>query len=130
MIMLFMEGLAEPLRGWVRAYKPISLTDVISRTRDMIEAVPKTRAFAPTRPTAPQGNRDTRPPQRDGGCGQMDEETWRDLKRRRLCFMWQEPWELEHKCTKGKAHFIEVYSYSEPDEESKMGEDKGDEGEQ
>lgn len=52
--MLFVEGLVEPLRGWVRAYKPISLTDVISKTHDMIDAVPKSQDFAPTRASAPR----------------------------------------------------------------------------
>ena len=42
LIMLFMEGLAEPLGGWVRVYKPTDLTNSISRTRDMIDLVPKT----------------------------------------------------------------------------------------
>lgn len=37
--------------------------------------------------------------------------------RRRLCFMCQEPWAPGHKCTKGKAHFIKVFSDSEPKEE-------------
>lgn len=31
LIMLFVEGIVEPLRGWVRAYKPTSLMDAISR---------------------------------------------------------------------------------------------------
>jgi hypothetical protein len=30
LIMLFTEGLAEPLRGWVKAYKPATLQDAIS----------------------------------------------------------------------------------------------------
>jgi len=55
-IMLFVEGLVEPLRGWVRAYKPTSLLNDISRTWYMIDAVPKTWAFTPIRPMAPQGN--------------------------------------------------------------------------
>lgn len=91
LIMLFMEGLFETLHGWVRAYKPTSLQDAIFKTWDMIDAVPKNWAFVPTRPTAPQGNRDARPPQRDGGLGQLDDDTQRDLVRRRLCFTCQEP---------------------------------------
>lgn len=55
LIMLFVEGLTEPLYGWVRAYKCTSLHDAISRTRDMIDAVPKNQAFVPARPTAHQG---------------------------------------------------------------------------
>ena len=35
LIMLFTEALAEPLHGWVKAYKPITLQYAISRTRDL-----------------------------------------------------------------------------------------------
>ena len=35
LVMLFTKGLVEPLQGWVKAYKPTTLHDVISRTRDM-----------------------------------------------------------------------------------------------
>lgn len=47
----------------------------------------------------------------------MDNETRRDLWRRKLCFTWQKPWALEHRCTKGKDHYIEVLSNSETEEE-------------
>ena len=47
----------------------------------------------------------------------MDEENLRDLRRMNLCFMCQEPWAPRHKCTKGKAHYIEVYSDGESVEE-------------
>lgn len=40
LVMLFVEGLIDPLRGWVRAYKPVTLHDVITRTRDMLDVVP------------------------------------------------------------------------------------------
>ena len=33
--MLFIEGLLEPLRGWVKAFKTETLQDVIVKTRDM-----------------------------------------------------------------------------------------------
>jgi len=35
LIMLFVEALAEPLRGWVKDYKPTTLQDAIGRTRDL-----------------------------------------------------------------------------------------------
>jgi hypothetical protein len=41
--MLFVEGLSEPLWGWVKAYKPTYLQDVVSRARDMHNAVPRSR---------------------------------------------------------------------------------------
>ena len=48
----------------------------------------------------------------------MDDETRKYLRRRRLCFSCQEPWALGHQCTKGKAHYIEVFSKSEDEEEN------------
>ena len=41
--MLFSETLTEPLRGWVKAYKPSTLQDAISRARDLQDSVPKNR---------------------------------------------------------------------------------------
>ena len=61
LIMLFIEGLAEPLRGWVKAYKPATLQDAIGRARDLQDAVPKNRF--PPKPTFPSKGKDTRPPQ-------------------------------------------------------------------
>ena len=46
LVMMFTEGLAEPLRGWVKAYKPTSLQDAVSRARDLQESVPKPK-FTP-----------------------------------------------------------------------------------
>jgi hypothetical protein len=43
LIMLFIEGLSEPLQGWVKAFKPGSLQDSITRTRDMEHTVPKNK---------------------------------------------------------------------------------------
>jgi hypothetical protein len=47
LVMLFIEGLLEPLRGWVKAFKPETLQDAIVRTRDMEGAVPKTKKNFP-----------------------------------------------------------------------------------
>lgn len=41
LVMLFMEGLSKPLCGWVKDLKPTTLHDVIIRTKDMEDAVPK-----------------------------------------------------------------------------------------
>jgi hypothetical protein len=46
LIMLFTEGLIEPLRGWVKAYRPPTLQDSILRTRDLADSVPKTKNFS------------------------------------------------------------------------------------
>jgi len=36
LIMLFIEGLMEPLRGWVKDFKPSNLQEAIWRTRDLM----------------------------------------------------------------------------------------------
>jgi hypothetical protein len=55
LIMLFTEGLTEPLRGWVKAYKPHTLQDAILRTRDLVDSVSKTKTFS--KPFVPQKDR-------------------------------------------------------------------------
>ena len=43
LIMLFTEALTEPLRGWVKSYRPTTLADAIRQTRDLQDTVPKVR---------------------------------------------------------------------------------------
>jgi hypothetical protein len=48
----------------------------------------------------------------------MDDATRQDLRRKKLCFSFQEPWVPGHRCAgKAKAHYIEVFSDSGDDEE-------------
>jgi len=49
--MLFTEGLFEPLRVWVKAFKPETLYDAIIKTRDMEDVVMKSKSF--TKPFIP-----------------------------------------------------------------------------
>ena len=43
LVLLFTEGLAEPLRGLVKAHKPTTLKDAMSLTRDLQNVLPRTR---------------------------------------------------------------------------------------
>ena len=43
MTMLFTQALTEPLGGWVKAYKPPTLQDAISRARDLQDSILKNR---------------------------------------------------------------------------------------
>jgi hypothetical protein len=82
LVMLFTEGLIEPLRGWVKAYKPTTLQDAVSRARDLQESVPKPKFTS--RPNFPTKFNDRGPPQRDStgqpqrdwtGRNRMDDAT-------------------------------------------------------
>jgi hypothetical protein len=87
LMMLFTEGLVEPLRVWVKDFKPTNFHDAIWNTMDLGSAT-KTR-FTPRPPN--QGGRDQRPPMNqrgrdprgfDRGRGRMDEPTRRELRRK------------------------------------------------
>jgi hypothetical protein len=49
LIMLFTEGLMEPLRGWFKDFKPSNLQEAIWRTRDLMGFAAKTK-FSPRPP--------------------------------------------------------------------------------
>jgi hypothetical protein len=124
LMMLFIEGLMEPLKGWVKAFKPTNLQDTIWRTRDLGPAAkPK---FVPS-PPLNAGGRDQRPPMNQGGRdprgfdrgrGKVDENTRRELRRKQLCFTCKEPRNPSHKCMgRGQVHYIEVTSENEEEED-------------
>jgi hypothetical protein len=48
LIMLFTEVLTDPLRGWVKAYRPHTFQDAILRTRYLANSMPNTKPFFQT----------------------------------------------------------------------------------
>jgi hypothetical protein len=117
LVILFTEGLTEPLRGWVKAYQPHSLQDAIRRTRDLADSVPKNKPF--TKPFVPQRDKDPKNlPREWKGKPKLDDDTRRELMRKKLCFSCRDPWVPKHRCMgKGQIHYIEVESGSEEEQE-------------
>jgi hypothetical protein len=58
LIVIFIEGLSKPLRGWVKAFKPFSLQDSIISTCNMEDAIPKN--FFSSKTFLPQKNKDNK----------------------------------------------------------------------
>jgi hypothetical protein len=124
LMMLFIEGLMEPLKGWVKAFNPTNLQDAIWRMRDLGPAA--RMKFIPRPPLNTEG-RDQIPPMNQGGRdrrgfdrghGRMDDNTRRELRRKKLCFTCKEPWNPSHKCMgRGQVHYIEVTSDNEEEED-------------
>jgi hypothetical protein len=124
LMMLFTEGLMEPLKGWVKAFKPTSLQESIWKTRDLGPvAKPK---FIP-RPPLNNNGIDQRPPINqvghdpkgyDRGPGRIDDNTRRELRRKQLYFTCKEQWTPSHKCMgQGQIHYIEVTLDDEEEDE-------------
>jgi hypothetical protein len=119
LIMLF-TGLSEPLRGWVKAYKPPTLQDAILRTRDLADSVPKTKTFS--KPFLPQRDRDRKPFQIEWkGKEKLDDQTRGELMRKKLFFSCRDPWVSGHRCMgKGEIHYIQVVADNVDSEEEEQ----------
>ena len=73
LVMLFMKGLVEPLRGWVKEFRPTTLQKAIMRSQDMKDAFNKK---VPIKFFIHQGGKETRPPHKSWkGKEKMNEET-------------------------------------------------------
>ena len=125
LIIQITEALSEALRGWVKAYRPITLQDAISRTLDLQDSVPKNKQPQKTtsllenkeKPTHLPENRERIIPQREW----LNEDTRRDLRRKNLCFACKEHWVPGHRCMgKGKVHLIEVLPNSSEEDKSEQ----------
>jgi hypothetical protein len=103
----------------VKAYKPHTLQDAILRTRVLADSVAKTKPFS--KPFVPQRDRNRKPFQREWkGKEKLNDETRRELMRKKLCFTCKDPWVPCHKCMgKGEIHYIEVVEDSVDSEEEK-----------
>jgi hypothetical protein len=70
--------------------------------------VPKAKPF--TKPFVPQRDKDQKNPLREWkGKLKLDDDTRRELMRKKLCFSCRDPWVPGHRCMgKGQIYYIEV----------------------
>jgi hypothetical protein len=81
---------------------------------------PKNKPFS--KPFVPKKDRDRKPFQRDWkGKEKLDDETRRELMRKKLCFNCRDPWVPGHRCMdKGEIHYIEVATDNVDSEEEEQ----------
>lgn len=111
-IVLFMDGLTEPLKGWVKGFNLVALLEAIKKTRSVApSSASSSRSYSHPKPPAfPRDKVNKLPPRKSS----LDETTIQELRRKKLCFNYKGPWELGHRCLeKGKRHYIEVVSNDE-----------------
>jgi hypothetical protein len=102
---------------------PPTLQDAILRTRDLADSMSKTKTFS--KPFVPQIDQDRKPFQREWKVKEkLDNETRREIMRKKLCFSCREPWVPGHRCMdKGEIHYITVATDNVDSEEEE--EDSG-----
>eukprot|EP00253_Pinus_taeda_P027462 PITA_27462 len=100
----------------------------LSTTRRVYMYVEGTRTPYPQRQTFQSKGKDVRipPPKGNQGRVQLDDGAKRELKKKGLCFTYQEPWAPGHRCVAGKAHLIEVFSESGGEEDDEEDVEAGD----
>ncbi|XP_059067585.1 uncharacterized protein LOC131858373 [Cryptomeria japonica] len=111
-VMLFIEGLHERLRGLAKALRPGTLQEAIQLTLDL-DTTPPPSTFQKNK----NFTRNSKPFQKTSQFQQgntfapkFDPEFRNELRRKKLCFTCKEPWEPGHQCSgKGKVHLIEVH---------------------
>ncbi|XP_057846650.2 uncharacterized protein LOC131056314 [Cryptomeria japonica] len=125
LVILFSEGLTEPLKGWIKAFDPPTLQEAMKKARNMEWAAPKAK-FQSNSPfqkrdkgKRPQHRPPLRPQHKEfkhhnPHVTRLDPETLNELRRKGLCFRCREKWSQDHVCPKGvKFNQIEYYSASE-----------------
>jgi hypothetical protein len=86
----------------------------------LADSVPKTKTFS--KPFVPKIDRDRKPFQREWkGKEKLDDETRRELMRKKLSFNCRDPWVPDHRCMgKGEIYYIEVAADSVDSEEEEQ----------
>ena len=132
---MFIDGLKEPLHGLVKSTKPITLHDAIERARDLQDALPKAKETfqikAPHFSKRKEGN--VAPYKEISLKKPLDIDIKRELRKKKLCFTFQDSWAPGHICAVGKAHYIEVFSdimEEDEDDEPRRGHSANDDDEE
>ena len=104
-----MEGLMEPLKGWLKAFDAPSLQEAVKKARSMEFAAPTSKFTS----NGTFSNRDNKkfPKKEDKAKDKytfpLDHETLNDLRKRKLCFYCKGPYVINHDCPikpKGKSN--------------------------
>lgn len=75
----------------------------------MEDAVPRKKI--PSKPIIPQKNKDKKPFERE--CTRkekLNNATHNDLRMKKHCFIYKDPWELEHRCM-GKVKMMKAQAF-------------------
>ena len=100
LVVLFMEGLMEPLKGWLKAFDPPTLQEAMRKARSMELTAPSNR-YTPRSTSSFRDNK--RFDKNKGKKGDIkgkstapfDAETLNDL-RKKLCFYCKGPYDRDH----------------------------------
>jgi hypothetical protein len=117
LVILFTEGLSEPLKGWIKAFDPPSLQEAMKKARGMEFAAPKSKSLHKEIPSTSNETLQ-QSDKKEKSAPMMDEETQEELKKKKLCYWCKEPYNRDHDCPlrpKGKANRFMWAYYEDSD---------------
>lgn len=114
-IVIFIDGLSDSLKGWVKSLNPLTLQTAVKRGREL---EPSSEGNFFNKGPPPKPEKDKQPFNKDNfPKNRLDKGEREELRRKKLCFSCREAWQPGHRCLgKGKIHYIEVMSDSEDEE--------------
>lgn len=99
---LFIEGLFEPMKGWIKAFDPPTLQETMRKAHSMELTTPH-KQFG-TKPSSSYTENKSNPKKADNAdqkkrsAAPLDQDTMNDLRRRKLCFYCKGPYDFNHDC--------------------------------
>lgn len=109
-----MEGLLEPMRGWIKAFDPPTLQEAMKKARGIEFAEPKSKSLHKEIPST-SNETHQKLDKKEKSAPMMDEETQEELTKKKLCYWCKEPYKKDHDFPlrpKGKVkvnHFMWAY---------------------
>lgn len=105
LVILFVEGLYEPMKGWIKAFDPPTLQEAMRKACSMELTTPRSK-FTPNNSKPSSSFNDSKSdPKKSENVDQgkkfaapLDRETLNDLHRRKLCFHWKGLYDQNHDC--------------------------------
>ena len=91
LVLLFIEGLKEPLRGLMKSHKLTTLKDDMNLTRDLQNVMPRTK-YPPKPNFSSKFKEGKKPWKKESSTKENKGGARKELKRKKLCFTYKQPW--------------------------------------
>lgn len=113
LVILFMEGLYEPMRGWFKAFDSPTLQEAMRKAHSMELVAPRSKFSYGSSSSKDIKSFPKKKKERQDGkekkAAPWDRETLNDLQRKKLCFYCKGPYDANHDCPlrpKGKENRV------------------------
>lgn len=137
LVVLFTEGLMEPLKCWLKAFDPPTLQEATKKARGKEFAAPTSKFTSKGSSSYSDNKKFQKKDDKAKGKSTfpLDRETLNDLRKKKLCFYCKGPYDVNYDCPlrpKGKANraMWALYEGSNSDQQSDYEDSESEKSEQ